>query len=329
MKQFWKDMGIAVIMGLIVPAVLLSAAVSLLAQEREPAEDTEPDKETELAAPTEKYVPRMQVSVLAEDGQVVQMALDEYLTCVLLCEMPVYFEEEALKAQSVVARTYIIRASRGAAKHEQAAVCTQSSCCQGFLAVEEYLAAGGQQEDIQHIRDLILETDGQVLTYEGNLIEATYFSCSGGSTEDAVAVWGTDVPYLRSVASPGEENAAHYTDTVTFSPADFASKLGITLSGEASDWFGNVTYTAGGGVAAMEIGGQAFTGTELRKLLNLRSTAFDMTAVDGAIMVVTRGFGHRVGMSQYGADAMAKTGSNYKEILSYYYQGTQLEQYTD
>ena len=144
-----------------------------------------------------------------------------------------------------------------------------------------------------------------------------------------MAVWGTDVPYLRSVASPGEENAAHYTDTVTFSPADFASKLGITLSGEASDWFGNVTYTAGGGVAAMEIGGQAFTGTELRKLLNLRSTAFDMTAVDGTIMVVTRGFGHRVGMSQYGADAMAKTGSNYKEILSYYYQGTQLEQYTD
>ena len=159
MKQFWKDMGIAVILGLIVPAVLLSAAVSLLAQEREPAEDTQPDKETELAAATEEYVPRMQVSVLAEDGQVVQMALDEYLTCVLLCEMPVYFEEEALKAQSVVARTYIIRAARGAAKHEQAAVCTRSSCCQGFLAVEEYLAAGGQQEDVQHLRDLILETE--------------------------------------------------------------------------------------------------------------------------------------------------------------------------
>lgn len=328
MKQFWKDMGIAVIMGLIVPAVLLSAVISLYAQDQEPTAYTELARET-APAPTKESTFRMQVDVLMEDGQVVQMALDEYLTCVLLCEMPVYFEQEALKAQSVVARTYIMRAARGATKHEQAAVCTQSSCCQGFLAVEEYLAAGGKQEDVQNIRDLISETDGQVLTYEGKLIEATYFSCSGGSTEDAVAVWGTDVPYLRSVTSPGEENAAHYTDTVTFSPTVFASKLGLALSGDASGWFGNVTYTAGGGVDTMEIAGQAFTGTELRKLLNLRSTAFDMTVVDGSIMVVTRGFGHRVGMSQYGADAMAKAGSNYREILTYYYQGTQLQQYTD
>lgn len=329
MKEFWKDMGIAATMGLIVPAVLLAAVVSLAVDEQEDLIQPEPIKQSEPAKPIEQRASQIQIPVLMEDGQTVLMVLDDYLTCVVLREMPVSFEEEALKAQSVVARTYTIRAAKGAAKHEQAAVCTQSSCCQGYLSVDDFLSGGGKEEDVQRIRDLILATDGEILTYDGNLIEATYFSCSGGSTEDAVAVWGTDVPYLRAVASPGEEHATHYTDTVTFSVAGFSSKLGVELSDDPAAWFGAVTYTAGGGVAEMEIGGQTFSGTELRKLLDLRSTAFDMIAVDGSIMVTTRGFGHRVGMSQYGADAMAAAGSNYKEILSYYYRGTELVQYDD
>ena len=125
------------------------------------------------------------------------------------------------------------------------------------------------------------------------------------------------------MASPGEENAPHDTDTVTFTPGEFQTALGVTLSGSPKSWFGTTTYTEGGGVASMTIGGESYTGTKLRSLLGLRSTAFAV-AVGEEITITTKGFGHRVGMSQYGADAMAVTGSTFEEILAYYYQGTTL-----
>ena len=330
MNKFWKDMGIAAVMGLLVPAILLAAVVAM-AQEK--PDGSVPYEETivstgaspETAPPAQRRL----ISVLNQEGAVTEMDLNDYLTGVVLAEMPVSFEDEALKAQSVVARTYTIRAAQGAAKHDNAAVCTNSGCCQGYMAVDAFLNKGGKEQDVQHIRELVASTQGQVLTYEGKLIEATYFSCSGGTTEDAVAVWGTDVPYLQAVESPGEEHAAHYTDTVTFSADEFQEKLGISLSGKPSGWFGEVTYTDGGGVATMKIGEEVFTGTQLRKLLGLRSTALEIEVADQTITVTTRGYGHRVGMSQYGADAMAAAGSTYPEILTYYYQGTELSMYTD
>jgi stage II sporulation protein D len=329
MNQFWKEMGISMIMGLLVPAVVLSVVVSI-ARNRSvlltPQEET--IFETTVSAQTEP-LEDTRILVLSEESQTIEMELCDYLTGVVLAEMPVSFEDEALKAQSVVARTYIIRASKGASKHDPAAVCMDSACCQGYLAPDTFLIKGGNERDVQRIRELIAETAGEVLTYEGELIEATYFSCSGGVTEDAVAVWGTDVPYLQSVESPGEEHAAHYTDTVTFSAEEFASRLGISLTGRPSGWFSNITYTEGGGVASIKIGTESFSGTQLRRLLGLRSTAFEIATEDDSISVTTRGYGHRVGMSQYGANAMAASGSTYGEILTYYYQGTQLTTYTD
>ena len=109
-------------------------------------------------------------------------------------------------------------------------------------------------------------TSGYVLTYEGSLIEATYFSCSGGSTEDAVAVWGTDFPYLQSVDSPGEEKAVHFSDTFTFTPEAFQQALGVELSGPLSGWFRNVTFTRGGGIASMEIGGVGYAERRHRRV---------------------------------------------------------------
>ena len=329
MNQFWKEMGISMIMGLLVPAVVLSVVVSI-ARNRSvlltPQEET--IFETTVSAQTEP-LEDTRILVLSEESQTIEMELCDYLTGVVLAEMPVSFEDEALKAQSVVARTYIIRASKGASKHDSAAVCMDSACCQGYLAPDTFLIKGGNERDVQRIRELIAETAGEVLTYEGELIEATYFSCSGGVTEDAVAVWGADVPYLQSVESPGEEQAAHYTDTVTFSAEEFASRLGISLTGRPSGWFSNITYTEGGGVASIKIGTESFSGTQLRRLLGLRSTAFEIATEDDSISVTTRGYGHRVGMSQYGANAMAASGSTYGEILTYYYQGTQLTAYTD
>ena len=116
-----------------------------------------------------------------------------------------------------------------------------------------------------------------MLTYDGALIEATYFSCSGGSTEDAVAVWGQDVPYLQAVESPGEEDAPRFTDSVSFSPSEFAGKLGLVDDGNPAGWFGAAEYTEGGGVDTLIIRGKIFTGTQLRSKLGLRSTAFSVS----------------------------------------------------
>ena len=166
------------------------------------------------------------------------------------------------------------------------------------------------------------ETAGLVLRYQGELIDATYFSCSGGRTEAAVEVWGADVPYLQAVESPGEETASHYTDQITFSVEEFGELTGC--AGDPDIWLGHVTYTQGGGVDTMELDGQVYTGKELRSILGLKSTDFSVEITADTVVITTHGFGHRVGMSQYGADAMASQGSSYEEILTYYYQGTQL-----
>ncbi len=264
------------------------------------------------------------LTVLNPAGQLQEMGLEEYLEGVVRAEMPASFPEEALKAQAVVARTYTAR-RMASGKHGQAAVCMDPGCCQDYITAGEYLDAGGTESDVDKIRAAVATTAGQVLTYEGALIDATYFSCSGGQTEDAVAVWGQDVPYLQSVESPGEEDAPRYMDTVSFTPAQFRALTGCAMGDDPAEWFGEVTYTEGGGVATMEICGETFTGTQLRSLLGLRSTDFSIRFGDGGIVITTRGFGHRVGMSQYGARAMALEGVGYEEILTHYYTGAVLE----
>ena len=183
----------------------------------------------------------------------------------------------------------------------------------------------GTQEDVDKITQAVLDTTGQVLTYQGDLAEATYFSCSGGRTEDAAAVWGSDIPYLQAVDSPGEEWASVFIDTVTFTPSEFASALGKDLTGEPKSWLGTVTRSEGAGVATIILAGQQYTGVQIRKILGLNSTAFTIVFKNGNFVVTTKGKGHRVGMSQYGADAMAVLGSSCKEILSHYYPGTVID----
>lgn len=315
MKQFWKDLCYSCMMGLLVPGMVLSVSLAMFGKTGETTQPTV----AQIVLQKEQTT----IRVLTEDG-VKQMGLDDYLTGVVLAEMPASFELEAHKAQAVVARTYTLRAASGKSKHETADVCTDSACCQGYISEEDYLIKGGAREGVEQIRSAVLETEGQVLLYEGELIEATYFSCSGGYTEDAVAVWGTDVPYLQSVASPGEESASHYSDTVTFSAEEFLLLLDLDGSGNPADWIGQIRYTDGGGVETIEICGKVLRGTEVRKALGLRSAAFSVETGKDSLTITTRGFGHRVGMSQYGADAMAASGRDYRDILAHYYQGTSL-----
>ena len=281
-----------------------------------PPQTTQPQLPSASAMQIELYV----------DGETVRIDLEEYVVGVVLSEMPASFAPEALKAQAVAARTYALKTCADGKKHG-GAVCASPGCCQGYMTAEDYLLRGWKEKYVTRVRDAVYETAGQVLQYEGKLIRATYFSCSGGITESAVAVWGRDYPYLQSVESPGEEETVYYTDTLTLTLEDFQEKLGVVLTGSPQEWFGNITYTTGGGIDTMQIGGVAYRGTTLRSLLGLRSTCFQVVVNETGILFETRGYGHRVGMSQYGADAMAQVGKSYAEILAYYYQGTELIDY--
>ena len=272
--------------------------------------------------PSEERV--YQIPILKEGADAAQMPLEEYLVGVLLGEMPPSFHPEALKAQAVVARTYTIKRNTQSPKHPDGALCIDPSCCQAYAEPGSYTA-----DQQKKIRQALAQTENLVLTYQGNLIDATYFSCSGGRTEAAVAVWGTDVPYLQSVESPGEELASAYLDSVTYTVAELEERLDIVLDGAPNQWFTDITYTSGGGVERMKIGGREFSGTQLRSLLNLRSTVFTLTSQGKSVTITTRGYGHRVGMSQYGAEAMAQEGKDYLEILAHYYPGTTLESWMD
>ena len=264
------------------------------------------------------------INVVTADDGICEMLLDDYLTGVLLAEMPLSFDSEALKAQAVVARTYTLRRRLLGGKHVGASVCVDSNCCQGYMTPESFYASGGSDALFAKAQKAVEDTAGRVLVYNDQLIDATYFSCSGGMTEDAVAVWGADIPYLQAQPSPGEEDAQHYMDTITYSKEEFFRLLQIENTA-TSNQISNIVYTAGGGVDTIEICGKEFKGTQMRQLLGLRSTAFVISIVAGRVTITTKGFGHRVGMSQYGADAMARQGKTYEEILLYYYQGTEIK----
>ena len=307
-----KGILFVIILGLVFPALVMFLTNSI-----------RQDINVEKPSGSEQIADEM-ISVLLEDGTIKELEINNYLTSVVLCEMPADFEFEALKAQVVVARTYALRRNDSGGKHEDAAVCLQSSCCQGYQDIEDYISAGGSEENVEKIREAVTQTDGLVLTYMGELIDATYFSCSGGMTEDAKAVWGNDVPYLQATVSPGEENATHYVDTVTFSVSEFAERLSLDAKQFRQEGIKDITYTAGGGVSSISACGKTFKGTDFRKLLDLRSTAFVISLVGDTVTITTKGFGHRVGMSQYGADAMAVSGADFKEILKYYYKGVEI-----
>lgn len=268
---------------------------------------------------------------LATDDGLVVLPLEKYLVGVVLTEMPVSFEEEALKAQSVAARTFAMRAMENG-KHEGYDLCSSSGCCQAWRSDSELRQVFGEEYEayMEKGSTAVHETEGEVLTYDGQLIEAVYFSCSGGMSEPAVAVWGTDVPYLQAVQSPGEENASKFQSQVRVPFGEFqktlkAAEEGVEFAVIPQDWIGEIEYSAGGGVARMELGGVTFTGVQLRKIFSLASTRFAVSVGDGEIVFSVKGYGHRVGMSQYGANAMALVGAEYAEILTHYYTGVSIK----
>ena len=258
MRLLFRDIVTAFLMGFVLPGLLLNSVDFILHDLTKAAKDEEPLQEMQQCEP---------ISMLLKhpDGNM-QMDMNDYLVGVVLAEMPADFESEALKAQAVAARTYTWKACLTGGKHGDGSVCTKSSCCQAYISESDYIERGGTKEGIEKVRSAVLSNSGYVLYFDGELIEATYFSCSGGTTESAVSVWGTDFPYLKSVPSPGEEPSSRYCDTVVFTPREFQNALGVILEGTPSSWFGDVTYTQGGGVDTVMIGDFCYTGTQLRTL---------------------------------------------------------------
>ncbi len=262
------------------------------------------------------------------DGEIVLMDIEDYITGVVTGEMPASYEIEALKAQTVAARTYTMHMKHngGCSAHPGADVCTSSSHCQAYRTDEEMKKswAGHYKEYLANIKQAVSDTHGEEIYYEGEEIQVFYFSSAGGMTEDCANVYQESLPYLVSVSSPGEEGYSNYYGQVTVSFGEFASKMeeyspDISLSGGAED-IGEIVRYDSGRVKSIEIGDKTFTGREIRQVFGLNSTNFTIKTTD-EVTFSTVGFGHGVGMSQTGANEMAKNGSDYIEILQHYFTG--------
>ena len=266
-------------------------------------------------------------------GETRTSTMAEYLPCAVAAEMPANFEAEALKAQAVAARTYAVYCTtHRKAKHPDADICTNSSCCLAYSDETKLRAAWGENYDdnMAKIRAAVSATDGQILCSDGAAILAAFHSSSAGKTESGAEIW-SDVPYLKSVSSPETaDDVPNYVSAVTVSADSFKESVlgvcpGCDLSGDASGWVGETDDDGSGRVRSVVIGGQAVSGTELRSAFSLRSTAFKLEYSGGDFTFTVTGYGHGLGMSQYGANVMARKGFTYEEILGHYYPDTVLE----
>lgn len=298
------------------------------------AEITEsPPAEGEQTVTGESIVANGEITVLV-DGEARMMKLEDYVTSVVAGEISPDFPTEAIRAQAVAARTYALYKQKTGrpAQHEEADVCDDPAHCAAFVDLKtEAAARWGEQADTAQdvIRQAVEDTAGQVLTYEGEPIVAVFSSAAGEKTERAVDVWGSDIPYLQSVDSPGGEACPKYYDAVVLTADEIRERAAKTLpsadlSGDPSGWFKASERSEAGGIVRMKFGGVEVKGTVMRTLLGLNSTNFTVKIDGNTLTFTTTGYGHGVGLSQWGAKYSAEQGQTYDEILAHYYPGTTL-----
>ena len=294
--------------------------------------------QTEQAAPENGSGSDAAHTLRLWDGSAVQtLTAAEYLRSVVRGEMPATFEEEALKAQATAERTYLYyrMAAGPKATHPDADVCTDSNCCTAWLSEEDARTKWGDKFDQYEtkIDRAVADTDGQVVLYDGAPIMAVFHSSSAGSTAASGDLWAAELPYLVSVKSPEtEEGIPNYHSVNTFTAQEFRTifckaHADAQLSGDCGGWVKDILLTDTGRVASATVGGVSVTGKELRTLFGLRSTAFTVEAAGDAVTFRVTGYGHGVGMSQYGANELAKEGKTWQEILQWYYTGVTIGLY--
>ena len=232
--------------------------------------------------------------------------------------MPASFNDEALKAQAVIARTYtrkLINSGR---------IITDNVSTQVYKSDAELknMWNANYEKYYNKVKNAVLSTKSKCVTYNGELIDAVYHSTSNGYTQDAVFVWGNSVPYLKTVTSPWDTSASTFIRNTDISFNELSSKLGFDFN--QNTIIEIISKDESGRVSKVKVGDKEFTGVELRNVIGLRSADFDVTRNSSSITFTTRGYGHGVGMSQYGANGMANSGYTYEQILKYYYSGVEI-----
>ncbi len=270
-------------------------------------------------------------------NKLITMPLEQYVAGVVAAEMPASYHLEALKAQAAAARTRAVSqadafSGKGCGNYPEADICTDSTHCQAFLSESERANKWGASAQAYEARIFraVMETKGTILTYDGEPITVLYHAVSGGHTEDVQAVFSQPLPYLKGVESKGEESNAKYQTAQSFSHQEAAQLLnkafpGANISPETVALQVAITErTATGRAAKMKVGDREVSAKDFRTALSLNSTLFTITATESSITFSQKGYGHGVGMSQAGANAMAATGSTWQDILKHYYTGIQL-----
>lgn len=270
-------------------------------------------------------------------GETEQVNLDDYLCNVVSAEMPAGYEVEALKAQSIVARTYTVYKILNK-KHDNADICDDSTCCQAWISKDDRLARweeSKRESNWQKICDCVNSTKGQIITYDNQPINAFFHSNSGGITEVPVNVWGgTGYPYLQSVETSGEDGYTQYSSEVILTQEELINKLKEKYSDISIDFSNSedikiLEYTESTRVKTVKFGNHELSGVEARTLFGLKSTNFEITRDGDNIKFSVKGYGHGVGMSQTGADSMAKQGSTSEEIIKHFYTGVEIKDVND
>ena len=325
-----------IIIVFILPVIFTTSPKSqeTIAQEENQKQDTE-EKNIKTEDMNPYYLKYQKIKLLhTESGEIEELDMNEYLYGVVSAEMPASYEKEALKAQAIVARTYTIYKILNK-KHENADICDDSTCCQAWISKEDRLSKweeSQRESNWNKICECVKETQGKIVTYENKPIDAFFHSNSGGITELPVNVWGgTGYPYLQSVETSGEEAYTQYSSEVTLTKEQLLNKLKEKYEDIAIDFSNNddikiMEYTEGSRVKTIKFGNHELSGVETRTLLGLKSTNFEVKIDGDNIKFSVKGYGHGVGMSQTGADSMAKQGSNAEDIIKHFYTGVEISE---
>jgi stage II sporulation protein D len=288
-------------------------------------------KEKESQIPLDKLIAEasaVEVAVLrSANNQVEKIPLESYVVGVVASEMPADFEKEALKAQALTARTYIVKQLMSGSSIGNGASVTDTVNHQVYKNDKELKEIWGSDYSwkMKKIQEAVYETRGQILTYNKEPITASFFSTSNGYTENSEDYWDQALPYLKSVESPWDKDSPKFYNKKVFTVQEFEQLLGVNLPNNG-DVGTILERTKGQRVAKVNINGKIFTGREVREKLGLHSSDFTWERKGDEIIIQTEGYGHGVGMSQYGANGMAKEGKTYKEIVQYYYQGVEISE---
>lgn len=318
----------------IIPAMLTKRTALTISQKQNISETTNIEKTDDKTQENYKYNKYETISLLhKKTGEIEQVNIDEYLYNVVSAEMPADYESEALKAQAIVARTYTIYKISNK-KHENADICDDSTCCQAWISKEDRLARweeNKRENNWKKICNCVESTKGMIVTYDNNPINAFFHSNSGGTTEIPVNVWGgTGYPYLQSVETSGEDGYNQYSSEATFTQEELINKLKEKYEDISIDFSNDedikiLEYTQSTRVKRIKFGNHEMSGVEVRTLLALRSTNFEIIKEGNCIRFIVKGYGHGVGMSQTGADAMAKQGSKAEDIIKHFYTNVEIK----